>query len=217
MLFVLRNYYSGNEYIIACLIFLIVMVISFTFHEFAHAFVAVKSGDDTPKIMGRYTLNPLSHIDPLGFVMMAIFFVGYAKPVQVNPIKFKHYRRDMALVSVAGVITNLMLAFISCGVYIALITYANLSSNIVYYITMFFSIMFSVNISLAVFNFLPFYPLDGFNFLDSITSSTNGFVNFLRKNGTWILLVLLLFFDNFLSTLIYYVEIPFMLFWGWIF
>ena len=217
MLFVLRDYYDGNNYIIACVIYMLVMIVSFSLHEFAHAFTAYKCGDNTPKIHGRVTINPLAHIDPVGFIFAALFFVGWAKPVQVNPLNFKHYRKDMAKVSVAGVITNFILAFICYGVYAALISFGLYRYEFVRYLVMFFSLMYSLNCMLAVFNFLPFYPLDGFNFLDAITSKDNGFVNFLRKYGTWILLAILIIFSDFLSLLVGWVSFPIALFWGLIF
>lgn len=214
MLFILREYYSGKEYIIACLLYLIAMIVSFSLHEFAHAFVAYKNGDDTPKYQGRLTLNPMAHIDPIGFVFTALFFVGWAKPVQINPNKFKHYRKGMTLVSIAGVIMNLIIAFISCGIYVLLIKYGMFSNKIFTYLTMFFNILFTLNVSLAVFNFLPIYPLDGFNFISSLTSGNNGFVNFMYKYGSVILLALMIFFSDWLSIFIGLVSMPIFSFWG---
>ena len=86
------------------------VIIAFSLHEFAHASVAFKLGDPTPKALGRLTLNPIKHLDPFGFIGLIFFGFGWAKPVAVNPLNFKHYRRDMFLVSVSGVITNVILA-----------------------------------------------------------------------------------------------------------
>ena len=217
MLFVLRQYYQGKEYIIACLLYLIAMVVSFTLHEFAHAYTAYKCGDNTPKYNGRLTLNPLAHIDPVGFIFTALFFVGWAKPVEVNPLNFKKYRKGMALTSLMGVVTNLIIAFVSCGIYMLIFRFGNLSNTFVLYVAIFFSVLFSLNVSLAVFNFLPIPPLDGFNFIDSVTSNENGFVNFMRKYGTWILLLIMVVFSDFLSIIISWVSMPIVLFWGLIF
>ena len=100
----------------AGMIFIIILLsiaLSLTFHEFAHAFVAYKFGDDTPKAMGRLTLNPFKHIDPMGFVMLAVVGIGWAKPVPTNPLNYKKFKTGRAWVSVAGAIANYILMIIS--------------------------------------------------------------------------------------------------------
>lgn len=217
MLFVLSQFYQGKDFVIACVLYLLAMVVSFTLHEYAHAYTAYKCGDPTPKLQGRLTLNPLSHIDPLGFICTALFYVGWAKPVQVNPLNFKHYKRDMALVSVMGVITNLIVAFLSCGLYMLLLAFGNFANYFIIYLTIFFNLLFSLNVMLAVFNFLPVYPLDGFNFINALTKADNRFVNFLRQYGSWILIIILLLFSNFLTVIVDWVSTPIILFWRLIF
>ena len=81
-------------------------------HEFAHAFAAVKCGDETPRVYGRYTLNPFKHFDLFGLISLLIVHFGWAKPVPINPVNFKHYRRDYFWVSVAGVLANLIGSFV---------------------------------------------------------------------------------------------------------
>ena len=94
------------------------ILIAFTFHEYAHAITADRLGDKTPRFQGRLTLNPISHIDPLGFIMILIMNFGWAKPVQTNPSAYKNYYKDDLKVSVAGPIANLIIGFIFAILYI---------------------------------------------------------------------------------------------------
>ena len=88
------------------------MLIAFTFHEYAHAYVADKLGDKTPRFQGRLTLNPIAHIDPIGFIAVLIFSFGWAKPVQTNPSAYKNYYKDDLKVSLAGPIANFLVAIV---------------------------------------------------------------------------------------------------------
>ena len=92
--------------------YIFAIIIAFGLHEFAHAFSAYKLGDPTPKALGRLTLNPLKHLDMYGLIGFLVVGFGWAKPVEINPLNFKKYRRDMFLVSISGVLTNLLLAFL---------------------------------------------------------------------------------------------------------
>ena len=128
-------------------------------HELAHGYAAYKLGDDTAKYQGRLTFNPLAHLDPVGTIMIFIFGFGYAKPVQVNPVKFKNPRKDMALTALAGPVANIIMAFVS--VFIAYIIGAFANSQLLSLIAVFFYYAASVNAMLAVFNLIPIPPLDG--------------------------------------------------------
>ncbi len=86
-------------------------------HEMAHGYVAYKCGDDTAKLKGRLTINPFAHLDLIGTIMILLFGFGYAKPVPVNPARLKHPRRDMALVALAGPVSNIIMGFISVFIY----------------------------------------------------------------------------------------------------
>ncbi|MCC8042152.1 MAG: site-2 protease family protein [Oscillospiraceae bacterium] len=124
-------------------------------HECAHAWTAEKLGDDTAKRQGRVTLNPFAHLSLWGSIMLVLVGFGWGKPVQTNPNNFKKPKRDMALTALAGPVSNFLMAFISMIVYKVL--YYTTSTRLAY---IFLYIMI-INISLAVFNFLPIPPLDG--------------------------------------------------------
>ncbi len=155
----------SRDWLITTLYILPGIILGFTFHEFCHAAVAVRLGDPTPKHQKRLTLNPLAHIDPIGFIAMILFHFGWAKPVMINPNNFKNPRRDDMLVSVAGPISNLVLATVMFVIFKFLpISPMSPTSNdpmsifaiIVYY-------AFFFNIVLFVFNLIPIPPLDGYH------------------------------------------------------
>lgn len=147
-----------------------VMLLAITVHEYAHGFVSYKLGDPTAKYSGRLSLNPLSHLDPIGALCMIFFRFGWAKPVPINPMYYNNRKRDTAIVSLAGPVANVTLAFLS-GIILALYScflesfiWAPLSAFI---IEVFFELAM-VNISFAVFNLIPFPPLDGSKILGAL-------------------------------------------------
>ena len=208
--------YEGVDFLIVSIAFLLAIIVALSFHEFAHAWVAYKCGDTTPKMQGRVSLNPLRHIEPIGFLCCALFGFGWARPVQINPANFRNIKKGNGLTSVAGVLMNLILAFLGCGFYYGLsnIYVDNLFFNI---ILQFFYYTYVINICLAVFNILPIYPLDGFKLVENYSKYNNSYVNFMYKYGTLILLGVLLVFEDLLSLLIVYVRLPIELFWQLIF
>lgn len=150
MLELLSNNPAGFVILIACLI------LSIGIHEFSHAFAAFKLGDSTPKIQGRVTLNPFSHIDPLGLLLVVIAGFGWGRPVEFDIYNLRNPKRDVLLISLAGPASNIVLAFL---VFIAINFWG---SNIV------LEQLMTLNLVLAVFNLIPIAPLDGFNIVTGL-------------------------------------------------
>ncbi|MBE6894141.1 MAG: site-2 protease family protein [Ruminococcaceae bacterium] len=141
----------------------IVLLTAIPIHEAAHAYVADKMGDPTGKYMGRLTLNPMAHFDLWGSVAMLVAGIGWAKPVPINPRNFREPKKGMAISAAAGPISNLIVAAISLAV-AKLFMYANYGmgvNTVLSTLFQIFSVMCSINISLAIFNLIPIPPFDG--------------------------------------------------------
>lgn len=148
------------------------ILIGFTFHEYAHAKVADKLGDKTPRFQGRLNLNPINHLDPLGTLLILFCGIGWAKPVQVNPSAFKNYYKDDLKVSIAGPIANLIVAFIGTILYFALriiAGYGFLGGALLPVLIIITRYIITLNVTLFVFNILPLPGLDGFNILRDLS------------------------------------------------
>ena len=146
---------------LALVFFLVAVVFGLTVHEFAHAYVASRQGDQTARLMGRLSLNPLRHLDPLGALMFLVVGIGYAKPVPVNPAHLRDGKRGDFYVSMAGIITNLVVAFLFALPFrvIQLLGGDIAAANSL--VLEFAQTMIAVNVLLAAFNILPIPPLDG--------------------------------------------------------
>ncbi len=162
-----------KQAIIQALLMIPVMLISLTVHEYAHARIAYARGDATARNLGRLSLNPLKHLDLIGAICMIFFRFGWAKPVPVNSRNLRRPQSDMALISIAGPISNFLLAFLGMFLYLSTIKLGNtlvlkniiepdtFASNALKMLVTFFALFHIANISLAVFNLIPIPPLDG--------------------------------------------------------
>ena len=143
------------------------VLIAITFHEFAHGFAAYKLGDNTAKNEGRLSLNPLDHLDPIGTLMLLVAGFGWGKPVHVNPTNYTRrisMEKGEAIVSLAGPLMNIILAFIFAIIYAAIYKFAGLAfitSTTGIIVLLLISSTISINIGLGVFNLIPLPPLDG--------------------------------------------------------
>lgn len=166
----------GSNFIYEKIILIPALLIAFTFHEYAHAKMADKLGDKTPRFQGRLTLNPASHIDPLGALMILLCGFGWAKPVQTNPHVYKNYYKDDLKVSLAGPLANFVVGIVGCFIWVILLKVGystGLGSISVYSVIMdMFKVIFTLNISLFIFNLLPVPGLDGFAVLRDLKPDT---------------------------------------------
>lgn len=191
--------------------FMVVLLMAVSFHEAGHAWMSWKFGDDTAFMLGRVTLNPVAHTDPigtllipmLGFVFGAIGgalagipLIGWGKPTPVNPRNWANYKLANVMVSIAGIGANLILAIIGFAIFKTLletgtINASNAKSGIVQPIVIFLNYIIMLNVSLAVFNLLPFPPLDGSKVLSTfLPASFQPVFEMLEQYGFLILLVL---------------------------
>ena len=190
---------------------LLAVLLAITLHELAHGYVAYCLGDNTAKAAGRLTLNPLAHLDPIGALMMLIAGFGWAKPVPVNPFFFKGNRTTgMMLVSLAGPLVNLVVAYIAYAVYVA-----GQGFYTVPFMNQFLNYCIILNVFLAVFNLIPIPPLDGSKILAGFLPKQTAFkfLTTMERYGFVILMVLILF--NITDMIIQPIAYGILNFYGW--
>ncbi|MBO7187588.1 MAG: site-2 protease family protein [Clostridia bacterium] len=175
----------------------IALMIVLPVHEFAHAFVADKYGDYTPRVNGRLTLNPIAHVDLYGLLAIVLVRFGWGKPVPVNPNNFRKYKAGCFWVSIAGVLANYLLAFLTYPLFMLVIRaiFAGIIPDVGYFddVLLFVSLYIpSLSINFCAFNLLPLYPLDGFKIVQTFNKKRGPIYRFLRDKGQYVLLGLLL-------------------------
>lgn len=198
MLFdILSGRYTGIQILAGVFASVFVVFCTLPIHEYAHALVATKLGDQTPRLQGRLSLNPMHHLDPIGALMIILLGFGYAKPVAVNARNFKKPKVGMALTALAGPCANLLMALIFLllkNIVMAISTTNVLAIALLY----FFVFAASINVGLAVFNLLPIPPLDGSRILQLIIPQKYYF-KFMQYERYIILVVFALLFFNVLN------------------
>lgn len=191
----LTNYGQGitRTSLLNVVAFVIALLVALILHEIAHGLVALWNGDETAKVYGRLSLNPIKHFDLMGFLLMLLVGFGWAKPVPVNPNNFRDRRTGAITVSIAGVATNLLIAFFaSMGALLLGRALANVLSDGAYYVTYFFYalmyLLVELNVCFALFNILPLFPLDGYRLLSCFVPQENKVMRFLQKYSFYIII-----------------------------
>lgn len=187
-----------KTFVIQLLLSIPPFLLALSMHEAAHAWMADRCGDPTARYLGRLTINPFAHIDPLGFAMVFLVGFGWAKPVPVNPNNFRHYRKDDIKVSLAGITANLLMFVVGCLMMFTMIAIAlhqipngtllssdvtmllrspdsygyglvvSMLGDVAGYVYIMMLIFTTVNLTLAVFNLIPIPPLDGYHVLNDL-------------------------------------------------
>lgn len=184
-------------------IMLVPALLAIILHEVSHGYVAERFGDPTARLLGRLNFNPFKHLDPIGTIAVFIFGFGWARPVPVNPANFRHPRRDMIWVAMAGPIANLMLAVVSALLLrgLGLLDTMNLGQSQLYVqittpVKMMAGFSLYINVLLGVFNLIPLPPLDGGRILTGVLPERQArLVSRLEPFG-FILIILLIFFTD---------------------
>lgn len=162
------------------------ILFSLTVHEYSHGYIAWRFGDNTAKDMGRLTLNPISHIDPIGMLMLFVVGMGWAKPVPINPHAFRHPKRDLAFSAAAGPASNFLMAALT-GLLFRLfpgLVPLNIDTGILLFLKLNLFYFLLINVGLGIFNLIPIPPLDGSKILRGfLPDSKTYIIDYLERYG----------------------------------
>jgi Zn-dependent protease len=197
---------NPEELIPKLIIYMVVLLLAISAHEAAHAWMSYKFGDDTARLLGRITLNPVAHTDPIGTLLIPIvgflvaagggnfFLIGWGKPTPVNPLRWRQKDLANVMVSIAGILANLLIATIGFILLKLRFSWLGLlSEGLREPLLMFLDLLLSMNISLAVFNLLPFPPLDGSKVLETFMPESFHPVYALLEQYGYLILMLLMY------------------------
>lgn len=182
-----------NPNIIQYISMVVPILLALTVHEYSHGYIAYRLGDQTAKNMGRLTLNPISHIDPIGLIMLFVIGMGWAKPVPINMYSFQHPKRDLALTAAAGPASNFIMAALAglmFRIFPGLIPMTNDPAMILFLKMNLFYFML-INVGLGIFNLIPIPPLDGSKILRGFMKDKHVYIiDYLERYGGMILLAI---------------------------
>ena len=216
-----------SELIPQLLIYMIVLLFAISAHEAAHAWMSNRFGDDTARLLGRITLNPTAHIDPIGTLLIPIVgfvlgniggpvaripLIGWGKPTPVNPLRWRNKDLANVMVSAAGIIANLIIAtcaFIILKVMLMTNAFASIPQSMREPVFLLLSFFLTMNVSLAIFNVLPFPPLDGSKILETfLPASARPMLEMMEQFGFVILMILIYigFFDAIMRPVMYFID-----------
>ena len=199
---------SPEQLIPQLVIYMVVLLLAISAHEAAHAWMSYKFGDDTARLLGRITLNPVAHTDPIGTLLIPIAgfifgamgggglpLIGWGKPTPVNPLRWRNKDVANVMVSIAGILANLLIALIAFTIFKFLLMSGltrSMSDSTQEPVILFLYRLLTMNVSLAVFNLLPFPPLDGSKVLETfLPASMQPALEFLEQYGYWLLILLM--------------------------
>ena len=176
-------------------VYLLALIVVITIHEFSHALAAEKLGDPTPRLQGRLNLNPLSHLDPFGTIMILLIGFGWGKPVTFDPFNLQNPRRDAAIISLAGPFSNLILALV-LSLLLRLFILVKLQFLIIIG-SIIFAPIIQLSVLLGIFNLIPVHPLDGFKIVGGILPQKQADEWYsLQKYGIFVLLLIIFPFNG---------------------
>lgn len=192
------NYQTLISNPVLFLVSFLALIISIGVHEFAHVYAAYLQGDQTGKLMGRLTLNPIKHLDPLGTLAIVFIGLGWGKPAPFNPYALRYRRWGPALVALAGPISNIIMVVIAGYILVALGPMLE-PENL---LRIFLGTLVILNAALAVFNLIPVHPLDGSHLLEALIGAEHPVNRLLQSYGPFLLILVILFPGSPIGTVI---------------